>query len=77
MWQGSDRELRRLRQAIATHCECISAMLGLPAQVCPSHVMLGDQATLDHLLYVYRMRGMFVQREFEASGEGWVLEAES
>jgi hypothetical protein len=41
-------------------------MLGLPGQTCPPHAMLKEQSALDHLLYVFRVRGVFVTREFYA-----------
>jgi hypothetical protein len=65
-WQGTDREYARLQRALNRNCECIGAMLGLPPSVCPAHAMLDEQASLDHLLYVYRMRKVFITREFYA-----------
>ena len=67
IWQGTDDELARLHGAIAHYCDCVPAMLGLPVQTCPAHAMLDEQSVLDHLLYVLRVRGMFVKREFYAS----------
>jgi hypothetical protein len=66
IWQGTDDELARLQTAVAGYCDCVPAMLGLPAQTCPSHAMLNEQSALDHLLYVFRMRGVFIKREFYA-----------
>ena len=66
VWQGTYRELMRLQRAVARHCECVSPMLGLPAQNCTAHAMLADQSALNHLLYVYRMRSTFIRKEFAA-----------
>jgi hypothetical protein len=65
-WQGTDQEYDRLQEAIARNCDCVAGMLGLPALICPAHSMLGEQSLLDHLLYVFRMRRIFVTREFYA-----------
>jgi hypothetical protein len=65
-WQGTEQELDRLQEAVARNCECIAGMLGLPPTTCRAHEMLGEQSALDHLLYVYRTRGVFVTREFYA-----------
>ena len=65
-WQGTDEEFARLERAVARNCDCIHVMLGLPPLTCPAHLMLDDQTTLDHLLYVYRTRRVFVTREFYA-----------
>jgi hypothetical protein len=66
MWQGTDAEFDRLKQAVARNCDCVAGMLGLPPLTCPAHLMLGDQSLLDHMLYVFRTRRMFVTREFYA-----------
>jgi hypothetical protein len=66
IWQGTDDEFARLQAAVAEYCDCVPAMLGLPAQICPCHTMLKNQSSLDHLLYVFRTRGVFVTREFYA-----------
>ena len=65
-WQGTHEELARLERAVAHNCDCASGMLGLPPLTCAAHLMLGDQTTLDHLLYVYRTRRVFMAREFYA-----------
>jgi hypothetical protein len=65
-WQGTEDELDRLKQAIARNCDCVAGMLGLPPLTCPAHRMLGEQSLLDHLLYVFRTRRVFVTREFYA-----------
>jgi hypothetical protein len=65
-WQGTEREFARLQRAVNHNCECIGAMLGLPPSVCAAHAMLDDQSALDHLLYVYRMRKIFITRELYA-----------
>jgi hypothetical protein len=67
IWPGTDDEFGRLQAAVAGHCQCVPAMLGVLAQTCPAHAMLKDQSALDHLLYVFRVRGVFVRREFFAS----------
>jgi len=69
-WQGTDEEFARLEQAVAHNCDCVVGTLGLPPLTCPAHVMLGDQTTLDHLLYVYRTRQGFITREFTQSPFG-------
>src|SRR5258708_39259648 len=73
IWQGTDDELARLHGAIAHYCDCVPAMLGLPVQTCPAHAMLDEQSALDHLLYVLRVRGLFVRREFYATAAGGAL----
>jgi hypothetical protein len=65
-WRGTQREFARLRQSMDSHCECIDGMFGLPPQMCSVHEMLGSQVQLDHLLYVYRMRRIFIRRELYA-----------
>jgi hypothetical protein len=65
-WQGTDEEFARLEQAVAHNCDCVVGTLDLPPLTCPAHLMLGDQTTLDHLLYVYRTRQGFITREFYA-----------
>jgi hypothetical protein len=62
-WQGTDDEFTHLYNAIIRNCECIS---GVPRYCCGAHAMLGDQASLDRLLWVLRMREMFLTREFSA-----------
>jgi hypothetical protein len=63
-WQGTDRELARLRRAIARNCDCAVAMEDVPPQCCSVHAMLTRQRSLDRLLYVYRTRRVFIAREF-------------
>jgi hypothetical protein len=63
-WRGSETEYGRLEDAVNRNCECVAEMLGLPPIVCPGHLMLEQQSTIDHLLYVYRTRHSFVTREF-------------
>ena len=65
-WQGTARELGRLKKAVARNCECVQGFNELPEVTCAAHQMLRDQTALDHLLYVYRMRGVFIRREFYA-----------
>jgi hypothetical protein len=65
-WQGTDREFARLQQAVARNCDCVGGMLGLSPRMCTVHLMLDNQSVLDHLLYVYRVRRVFVTREFYA-----------
>jgi hypothetical protein len=66
IWRGTDDELARLLGAVAEYCDCVPTMVGLPMQTCPAHAMLKEQSALDHLLYVFRTRGVFVTREFYA-----------
>ncbi|MBV8715228.1 MAG: hypothetical protein JOZ65_09180 [Chloroflexi bacterium] len=66
IWHGTRHELARLREAVAEHCECLGGMFGLPPTRCSAHDMLAHQASLDHLLYVYRMRKLFIRRELYA-----------
>jgi hypothetical protein len=65
-WRGTPRELTRLQHAVAEHCECVPGMFGLPPTRCAGHEMLRNQTLLDHLLYVYRMRRIFIRRELYA-----------
>jgi len=65
-WQGTTRELSRLQKAVARNCECVTGFDDSHEATCAAHAMLRDQAALDHLLYVYRMRGVFIKREFYA-----------
>ena len=65
-WQGTHREMERLQAAVTRNCECVGGMFGLPPVVCAAHKMLTQQSSLDHLLYVYRMRKMFIRRELYA-----------
>ena len=65
-WQGTKAELTRLEGAVARNCGCADGMFGLPPPTCAAHRMLADQATLDHLLYVYRTRRVFITRELYA-----------
>jgi hypothetical protein len=65
-WQGTDEEFAQLERAVTRNCDCVGGMLGLPPLTCAAHLMLVDQTTLDHLLYVYRTRRGFITREFYA-----------
>jgi hypothetical protein len=65
-WRGTDREYERLQRTVARNCECVSGMLGLPPLTCAPHQILENQTILDHLLYVYRTRRVFIAREFYA-----------
>jgi hypothetical protein len=65
-WHGTPRELSRLQHAVMEHCDCVAGMFGLPPIRCAGHEMLRDQNMLDHLLYVYRMRKIFIRRELYA-----------
>jgi hypothetical protein len=66
LWQGTAEEYTRLHQAVGRNCDCTSAVLGVPPQTCVAHSMLAEQSTLDHLLYVYRTRRVFITRELYA-----------
>ena len=63
-WHGTPQELARLRQAVEQHCACARPPRA-PGPTCPAHALLTRQATLDHLLFVYRTRSHFVLHEFE------------
>ena len=65
-WHGTAREFARLHEAVAQYCDCERGMFGLPPTTCAAHLLLGDQSSLDHLLYVYRMRKLFIRRELYA-----------
>lgn len=66
MWQGTDEEFSRLRQAVARNCECNSGEVGRATRTCAAHAMLAEQSVLDRLLWVFRTRGVFITREFYA-----------
>ena len=70
VWQGTEQEFLRLRNALARHCNCVGTWDDNQWQTCAPHAMLGSQAALDHLLYVFRVRGLFVRREFYALRRG-------
>jgi hypothetical protein len=58
-WHGTSQELLQLREAVARNCTCSP-----PARAdCPPHTMLSSQTVLDHLLYVYRAREIFMRAE--------------
>ena len=63
-WNGTPQELIQLWQAVERHCGCARPPQP-PAPTCPAHALLTHQATLDHLLFVYRTRGHFLAREFQ------------
>ena len=65
-WQGTGNEFARLQQAVARNCDCVDSEPGQVPVTCAAHLMLDDQATLDHLLWVFRTRRVFVSREFYA-----------
>lgn len=65
-WHGTAREFARLHEAVAEHCDCTGRMFGVAPIICGAHMMLSDQTSLDHLLYVYRMRKLFIRRELYA-----------
>jgi len=61
-WQGTDDEFTRLYDAVIRNCEC----MGVSGYCCGAHAMLADQTVLDRLLWIFRVRGMFLAREFYA-----------
>jgi hypothetical protein len=61
-WHGTPQELERLCRAIELNCGCARPPQG---PTCPAHTLLTSQATLDHLLFVYRTRTHFLDRELE------------
>jgi hypothetical protein len=63
-WHGTPQELERLRQAVERNCGCARPPRA-PGPTCPAHALLTRQATLDHLLFVYRTRTRFLDREFQ------------
>jgi hypothetical protein len=63
-WNGTRQELLRLREAIERHCGCARPPRP-PGPACPAHAVLTRQATLDHLLFVYRTRAHYLAREFQ------------
>jgi hypothetical protein len=63
-WQGTDRELARLKRAVNRNCDCGAGVVDVRPRTCSPHAMLAGQASLDRLLYVYRMRKLFITREF-------------
>jgi hypothetical protein len=63
-WHGTPQELARLRQAVEQNCACARPPRA-PGPTCPAHALLTRQATLDHLLFVYRTRTRFLAREFQ------------
>ena len=58
------QELARLRQAVERNCGCAQSPQA-PGPTCQAHALLTRQATLDHLLFVYRTRTRFLAREFQ------------
>ena len=62
-WNGTGQELQRLRVALERHCACARRPRP-PGPTCPAHARLTRQATLDHLLFVYRTRAHHLAREF-------------
>ena len=63
-WNGTTQELEQLRQAVELNCGCARPPQ-VPGPTCPAHAPLTSQATLDHLLFVYRTRAQFRMREFQ------------
>ena len=63
-WHGKQREFARLQRAVGEHCDCLDGVFATAPRRCSAHDLLTDQSTLDHLLYVYRMRNLFIKREF-------------
>lgn len=63
-WHGTAQELARLCRAVEQHCSCAGAghAAGPP---CSAHALFSRQATLDHLLFVYRTRSHFLAREHQ------------
>jgi hypothetical protein len=62
-WNGTPQELDRLRQAVELNCGCARPSQ-VPGPTCAAHTLLTSQATLDHLLFVYRTRTRFLAYEF-------------
>jgi hypothetical protein len=64
-WNGTTQELEQLRRAVELYCACARPPQQ-PGPTCPAHSLLTSQATLDHLLFVYRTRTRFLTYEFQA-----------
>ena len=63
-WNGTDSELLALRVAVENHCSCEEGGKG---KTCDAHAMLTNQTVLDHMVFVYRSRQSYVEREFEGA----------
>ena len=63
-WQGTELELSQLLEAVENNCDCALAANDTPGMVCHAHAMLVDQCLIDHLLYGYRLRSVFLRGEF-------------
>ena len=57
-------ELGRLGGAVEHNCECVMTADSAPGVACTAHTMLADQCIIDHLLYLYRLRDIFIRGEF-------------
>ncbi len=69
IWQGTSQELRQLREAVELNCECVLAANDTPGVVCAAHAMLVDQCLINHLLYGYRLRAIFIRGEFSLDND--------
>jgi hypothetical protein len=65
VWYGTDGELAELRQAVARNCVCADD----GSYVCQPHLMLSDQATLNHLTFVRTTRMTYLRAEHDLTGE--------
>jgi hypothetical protein len=65
-WHGTREEWAQLWLALGTHCTCeFDEMTGAERAMCCNHAMLENQAVLDHLLHVRRLREWFIHREWD------------
>ena len=64
VWQGTEQELAKLLDSVEHNCACMFAADRSPGAVCAAHAMLADQCVIDHLLFGYRLRALFMRGEF-------------
>jgi hypothetical protein len=65
-WHGQPAEWSDLWRAIEAHCDCTYDLLAARPVICPAHLMLIQQVTLDHLVHGRRLRAWFARNEFSA-----------
>ena len=64
-WHGTSADWNKLWLAIGCHCTCEVDGMGVECTICAAHAVLEDQAILDHLLHVHRLREWFIHREWD------------
>lgn len=63
-WHGTDAEKDAFQAAVIHNCECVMGAMGMRTFTCVLHkAMLEDQAWLDRMLFVHRMRQRFIDEE--------------